>query len=133
MTDEIWNIIETCWKANPRDRLFAKDVIERLLLRLGQQLRVSDSDTVSFTHVAESADWRNFIGLPDASGTVEAEVSSLDDLDIAKVPHELKTEGGDWHAVYASTKTVHDIRLMHTLMHERCVFPTLGSYFSDLI
>jgi glucose repression regulatory protein TUP1 len=47
-----------------------------------------------------------------------------DDLDIHTVPPELKKEGTDWFAIFnPKTKRQLDVSLVHTLMHERCVFP----------
>ena len=123
LTDDIWKIIEVCWKANPGDRLLAKDVIERLLPRAGQQLEDSVPNTID---AAELADWRSFVGLPILGGSS----AFPDDLDIHAIPPELKKEGSDWFAIFnPGTKRVLDVSLIHTLMHERCVFPPLCLYF----
>lgn len=47
-----------------------------------------------------------------------------DDLDPHNVPPEFKKEGSDWFAIFNhKVKRVLDVTLVHTLMHERCVFP----------
>lgn len=46
-----------------------------------------------------------------------------DDLDPHAVPPEFKKEGSDWFAIFNhKVKRVLDVSLVHTLMHERCVF-----------
>ena len=47
----------------------------------------------------------------------------MDDLDIHSVAPELKMEGSDWFAIFnPKVKRVLDVSLVHTLMHERCIF-----------
>jgi hypothetical protein len=44
------------------------------------------------------------------------------DLEIDKIPPELKKEGSDWFVAFNSTmQRVLDIKLAHVFMHERCV------------
>jgi len=46
----------------------------------------------------------------------------IDGSDIFTVPDEYKKEGSDWYAVFnPKVKRVLDIRLVHKLMHERCI------------
>ena len=51
-----------------------------------------------------------------------------DDVDIHSVPPEYKKEGSDWFALFnPGTKRVLDVSLVHTLMHERCVYVSSSS------
>ena len=53
-------------------------------------------------------------------------MSIPDDLDIHSVAPELKKEGSDWFAIFnPKVKRMLDVSLVHTLMHERCVFSLL--------
>ena len=54
---------------------------------------------------------------------MDANSSFPDDLDIHTGAPELKKEGSDWFAIFnPNVKRVLDVSLVHTLMHERCVF-----------
>jgi hypothetical protein len=46
-----------------------------------------------------------------------------EDVDIHNIPSEFKKEGSDWFAIFnPKVKRVLDVNLVHTLMHERCVY-----------
>ena len=46
-----------------------------------------------------------------------------EDLDIHTIPPEYKREGSDWYVVFnPKVKRILDVQLVHTFMHERCVF-----------
>lgn len=59
----------------------------------------------------------------------QAQSSFPDDLDPHSVPPEFKKEGTDWFAIFNhKVKRVLDVTLVHTLMHERCVFGLTVSF-----
>ena len=59
------------------------------------------------------------VGLP-TTGTTS---NFPEDVDIHNIPSEFKKEGTDWFAISnPKVKRVLDVNLVHTLMHERCVY-----------
>ena len=58
----------------------------------------------------------------------------MDDLDIHRVAPELKMEGSDWFAIFnPKVKRVLDVSLVHTLMHERCIFSFVFSLAGRIV
>lgn len=90
---------------------------KRARWRNGEDIMVGDLDihAVQIEDKRDGADW--YAVFNPVVGVLPK------DLDIRTIPHEYKREGSDWYVVFnPKVKRVLDVQLVHTLMHERCVF-----------
>lgn len=60
LSDEIWNMVDKCWSANPDDRPSASDVVQ-LLSPMVLQPPVHEFDTLSSSHGTELPSWHHFL------------------------------------------------------------------------
>ncbi|KAK1235366.1 hypothetical protein PQX77_001414 [Marasmius sp. AFHP31] len=130
LSNAMWALMTGCWNTTPEARPTADQAlkkVEEMIPSASELMDIDWSDSL-LAHVRKHVEYRSFSPESPDGSQREAKHGFLrgefpEEIDASQYPPEFVKEGADWCAlINPSVKEGSDVRLAHTLVHDRPVY-----------